>query len=65
LIKGVTLCPLPLFSVRFLYGMNLCRNCAWYHNLSEFIYASSLLCLDVLVPLKSSTTSGFYNLSSA
>lgn len=44
--------------------LNLCRPCACCHRLCELMCASILLCLEDIVSLESSTTSGSYNHSS-
>ena len=44
LVSGGTLCLPPLLCTETLSALNLCRICACYHSLSEFIYASILLC---------------------
>lgn len=45
----------PFSILRFLSALNLCNSCECCHNLSEFIYTSSLVCLENNIYLESST----------
>lgn len=49
-------------SAGILSGFNLCRCSLCCHSLSEFMYASVLLCLEGTVSFESSTISDFYYL---
>lgn len=58
-----TSCPFSSSVLGFLSGWSLCRSCECSHSLCELICASVVLFPDNTVSLKSSTTSGSYNLS--
>lgn len=44
-------------------GLSLCRMCVHCYKHCELTYATDLLCMDITVFLKSSTTCGSHNLS--